>query len=205
MAWIGFQLSITPSGSPLWDTSAPSSPIFTLTYNSTSVLSPSSSNSNASSTPPPSANSNASGGISAGNLAAAIVVPLLVLALLGVAGWVGWKKWKKRPEEKRWSKVRLFLFHSYFFSRARLTNPPSHRASQLRRWIIVSPSFRPARGRALYLPPSQTHVDIPTLPLLFQIPVPSRVPIGDHSSRTGDRGASTLLLELQGEEGEEVH
>lgn len=40
-----------------------------------------------------------------GKIAAAVSVPLIVIAAL-VAAYVAWTKYKKRPEQKRWSTVR---------------------------------------------------------------------------------------------------
>ncbi|KAI5477043.1 hypothetical protein MNV49_006919 [Pseudohyphozyma bogoriensis] len=102
---VSAQFIITPSGSPIWDTSAPSGPSFSISYNGSypsataSAVSPSYTGPSVESVSTPSTS------VSGGKLGAAIAVPLLaVIAALGA--YIAWNKWRKKPEKKRWSAVR---------------------------------------------------------------------------------------------------
>ncbi|GAA6063896.1 hypothetical protein JCM10212_002428 [Sporobolomyces blumeae] len=100
------QLGIVPSGQPIWNTPAPSGPLFTVSYNgsypSVTETAPTAvytgpsvesvADKNASSTP------------TGGKLGAAIGVPLIVVAI-AVAAYVTWHRYKKRPQKKRFSAV----------------------------------------------------------------------------------------------------
>ncbi|GAA5844073.1 hypothetical protein JCM3766R1_004510 [Sporobolomyces carnicolor] len=132
------QLGIVPAGQPIWNTPAPSGPLFTVAYNGSypsvtdtapvavytgpSVESVADKNST-SSTP------------TGGKLGAAIVVPLVVVAL-AIAGYVTWNRYKKRPQKKRFSAVvdqRMSMISQGTWqprpSMAQSVRPGSHRPS----------------------------------------------------------------------------
>ncbi|GJN88902.1 hypothetical protein Rhopal_001873-T1 [Rhodotorula paludigena] len=92
---------------PSWNTPAPAGPLFTISFNG-SYPSVTQSASNAEDTGPSvesvSDDKSRSSGPSGGKLAAAILVPLLVVGL-AAAAYVLWYKRKKRPEKKRFSAV----------------------------------------------------------------------------------------------------
>ncbi|GAA5961973.1 hypothetical protein JCM3765_007179 [Sporobolomyces pararoseus] len=100
------QLGIVPSGQPIWNTPAPSGPLFTVSYNG-SYPSVTESAPQAVYTGPSVesvADKNSSSSPTGGKLGAAIGVPLIVVAL-AIAAYVTWNRYKKRPQKKRFSAV----------------------------------------------------------------------------------------------------
>ncbi|GAA5863479.1 hypothetical protein JCM3774_005307 [Rhodotorula dairenensis] len=100
------QFSLVPAGQPSWNTPAPAGPVFTVAYNgSYPSVTQSTGTWNASGPSVESAaDNNRSTGLSGGKLAAAVAVPLAVVALAVVA-YVAWNRFRKRPERKRFSAV----------------------------------------------------------------------------------------------------
>ncbi|TKA52006.1 hypothetical protein B0A53_05091 [Rhodotorula sp. CCFEE 5036] len=100
------QFSLVPAGQPSWNTPAPAGPVFTVAYNgSYPSVTQSTGTWNASGPSVESAaDSNKSTGLSGGKLAAAVAVPLAVVALAVVA-YVAWNRFRKRPDRKRFSAV----------------------------------------------------------------------------------------------------
>ncbi|GAA5943569.1 uncharacterized protein JCM15063_006460 [Sporobolomyces koalae] len=101
------RLNIVPSDQPIWNTPAPSGPLFTVTYNG-SYPSVTESAPQAIYTGPSVesvADKNASSNNpTGGKLGAAIGVPLVVVALVAAA-YVTWNRFRKRPQKKQFSAV----------------------------------------------------------------------------------------------------
>ncbi|KAK4702497.1 hypothetical protein P7C70_g3725, partial [Phenoliferia sp. Uapishka_3] len=101
------QFIITPHGSPIWDTSAPSGPLFSIAYNGTYPASVTATAESPVYTGPSVesvSSTSTSSALSGGKLGAAVVFPVLaVIACIGA--YVAWNKFRKRPEQKRWSAV----------------------------------------------------------------------------------------------------
>ncbi|GAA6047108.1 hypothetical protein JCM3770_004200 [Rhodotorula araucariae] len=104
---VSAQFSLVPSGQPSWNTPAPAGPVFTIAYNGSypSVTQTADQSiytgPSVESVSDPKSRSSAPSG---GKLAAAVLIPIIVVALAAV-GYVLWYKRKKRPEKKRVSAV----------------------------------------------------------------------------------------------------
>ncbi|GAA5881253.1 hypothetical protein JCM1840_000641 [Sporobolomyces johnsonii] len=100
------QLALVPSGSPSWDTPAPSGPMFTISYNGSypSVTQSAISSNYTGPSVESAADNSGSSSPTGGKLGAAIGVPLIVVAI-AVVGYVTWNRLRKRPDKKRFSAV----------------------------------------------------------------------------------------------------
>ncbi|BGP39513.1 hypothetical protein JCM10450v2_003479 [Rhodotorula kratochvilovae] len=104
---VSAQFSLVPSGQPSWNTPAPTGPVFTISYNGSYPSVTQTADQSTYTGPSVESVSDAksrSSAPSGGKLAAAVLIPILVVALAAI-GYVVWYKRKKRPEKKRFSAV----------------------------------------------------------------------------------------------------